>query len=60
MQGIGEVAKASLEFMEVVSFEIYGRPSDAVLETMTRAGGSGVTLKTKPQPIGGYIRFKSG
>jgi hypothetical protein len=46
--------------MEVVSFEIYGRPSDAVLETMTRAGGSGVTLKIRPQPIGGYIRFKSG
>ena len=60
MQGIGEVAKASLEFMEVVSFEIYGRPSDAVLETMTRAGGSGVTLKIRPQPIGGYIRFGSG
>src|SRR3972149_6975450 len=60
MQGVGELAKKAFEFMEIVSFEIYGRPSDTVLETMKKIAGSGVTLSIKPQPIGGYIRFKSG
>lgn len=60
MQGVGEIAKKAFEFVEVVSFEIYGRPSDAVVETMKKIAGSGVTLNIKPQAIGGYIRFKSG
>ena len=60
MQGVGEIAKKAFEFMEIVSFEIYGKPSDTVLETMKKIVGSGVTLNIKPQPIGGYIRFKSG
>jgi hypothetical protein len=60
MRGVGELAKKAFEFMEVVSFEIYGKPSDTVLETMTQIVASGVTLSIKPQPIGGYIRFKSG
>ena len=60
MQGVGELAKKAFEFMEIVSFEIYGRPSDPVLEAMKQIAGSGVTLNIKPQPIGGYIRFKSG
>jgi len=60
MLGVDELAKKASEFMEIVSFEIYGRPSDTVLETMKKIAGSGVTLNIKPQPIGGYIRFKSG
>ena len=46
--------------MEIVSFEICGKPSDTVLEMMMQIAGSGVALNIKPQPIGGYIRFKSG
>jgi len=60
MQGVDELAKKAFEFMEIVSFEIYGKPSDTVLETMKKIVGSGVTLNIKPQPVGGYIRFKSG
>ena len=60
MQGVDELAKKAYEFMEIVSIVIYGRPSDTVLETMKKIAGSGVTLNIKPQPIGGYIRFKSG
>lgn len=60
MQGVDELAKKAFEFMEIVSFEIYGRPSDTVLEAMKKIVGSGVTLNIKPQPIGGYIRFRPG
>ncbi len=60
MQGVDELAKKAYEFMEIVSFEIYGKPSDTVLERMLKIAGSGVTLNIKPQPIGGYIRLKSG
>jgi hypothetical protein len=60
MQGIGEIARPALEFSEIVSFEIYGRPSDAILETMQKAAGSAVTLSIQPQSIGGYIRLKAG
>jgi hypothetical protein len=60
MQGVAEIAKKAFEFMEVISFEIYGKPSDAVLKTMMQIVDSGVSLSIKPQPIGGYIRFKSG
>ena len=60
MQGVDELAKKAFEFMEIVSFEIYGKPSDTVLEAMKKIVGSGVTLNIKPQSIGGYIRFKSG
>ena len=59
-QGVDELAKRAFEFMEVVSIEIYGRPSDAVLEIMKGIVGSGVALSIKSEPIGGYIRFKSG
>jgi len=60
MQGVDELAKKAFEFMEIVSFQIYGKPSDTVLEAMKKIVGSGVTLNIKPQPVGGYIRFKSG
>jgi len=60
MQGVGELAEKAFDFMEIVSFEIYGRPSDGLLEMMMRIAGTGVTLSVKPQPVGGYIRLKSG
>jgi len=60
MQGVDELAKKAFEFMEIVSFEIYGKPSDTVLEAMKKIVGSGVTLNIKPQPVGGYIRLRPG
>ena len=60
MRGVGKIAEKSAEFMEVVGWEIYGRPSNAVLEGMLKLAGPKVTLSIKPQPIGGYIRLTSG
>ena len=60
MQGVGERAKDAYEFLEPVSLEVYCRPTLAVLEMMKQIAGSGVTLSVKPQPLGGYIRFRSG
>ena len=59
MRGVSEIARKSAEFMEVVSWQIYGRPSDAVLEGMMKIAGPRVTLDIKPLSVGGYIRFKA-
>jgi hypothetical protein len=59
MLGVDESARRALELAEIVSFEIYGRPSDKTLDMMQRAGGGGIAVSTRPQPIGGYIRFKA-
>jgi quinol monooxygenase YgiN len=60
MKGVDELAKKAYEYVEIVSFEIYGKPADTVLEKMLQIVGSGVGLSIKPQLIGGYIRLKSG
>jgi len=60
MVGVDALAKKGYEFVEINSFEIYGRPSDKVLGIMMQIAGSGVALHLKSQPIGGYIRLKSG
>ena len=60
MQGVDELAKKAYEFIEIVSFEIYGKPSDSVLDMMMQIAGSGIGLSIKPQRMGGYIRLKSG
>ena len=59
MQGVGDRAKGAYEFLESVSLEVYGRPTDAILEMMKQIAGSGVTLSVNPQRVGGYIRLKS-
>jgi hypothetical protein len=60
MRGVGTIAQKAGEYMEIVSWQIYGRPSNAVLEGMLKIAGPRVTLSIKPQPIGGYIRLKPG
>ena len=60
MRGVDELAQKAYEFIEIVSIEIYGRPSDTILENMQQIVGSGVALHLKSQNIGGYIRLKSG
>ena len=59
LRGVDELAKKAYQFMEIESFEIYGRPSDKILAGMMQIAGSGVTLDIKPQSVGGYIRLKS-
>ena len=60
MRGVDELAKKAYEYVEILSFEIYGTPADTVLERMVQIVGSGITLNIRPQLIGGYIRFKAG
>ena len=60
MQGLGEIAKKSYEFMDVMAFEIYGNPTGAVLTMMTNLAKSGVPVKIMPQRIGGFIRLQGG
>ena len=57
MIGVDELAKKAREFMESVSLEVYGKPSDEVLEMMRQIVGSGVTLNVEPQRVGGYLRI---
>jgi hypothetical protein len=54
------LAKKAYEYVEILSFEIYGKPTEAVLERMMQIVGSGIPLNIRPQLIGGYIRFNSG
>ena len=60
MQGVGERASESYEFMEPVGIEVYGQLSDQLLAGMKQAAGPGVGLTLKPHRVGGYIRLQSG
>ena len=60
MKGVDELAKKAYEYVEILSFEIYGQPADMVLERMMQIVGTGIAVNIKPQRIGGYIRFNSG
>lgn len=60
MKGVDKLAKKAYEYVEIISFEIYGKPSDTVLNMMMQIAGAGVGLSIKPQRIGGYIRFNLG
>ena len=60
MKGVDELAKKAYEYVEILGFEIYGKPTEAVLERMMQIVGSGIPVNIKPQLIGGYIRFNSG
>jgi hypothetical protein len=60
MKGVDELAKKAFEYVEILSFEIYGKPTERVLEGMMQIVGSSIALNIRPQLIGGYIRFNSG
>ncbi len=60
MKGVDELARVAYQFMDIVSFEIYGDPGDALLETMMKITSTGVAVHLKPHQIGGYIRLKPG
>ena len=59
-EGVDERSKQAYEFMQPKSFEIYGKPSDSVMEMMEPTTGSGVTLSINNDYIGGFLRLKSG
>lgn len=59
LQGAGERVKEWSESAKVERVEIYGMPSEAVLERVLGLVGSGVAVSHSPQNVGGYIHLKS-
>ena len=59
MVGVDQLAKKAYEYVEILSFDIYGQPTEVVLERMMQIVGSGIALNLRPQRIGGYIRFNA-
>jgi quinol monooxygenase YgiN len=57
VEGVDERAKAGFELVEPTSREVYGMPSERVMEMLRPADGTGITFKIMPQPMGGYIRL---
>ncbi len=54
-------ARAYAETVEATtSIQVYGPPSDAVLEVLRRQAGSGVPLTVKPYHLGGFTRSTGG
>ena len=59
--GSDERTAAAFELMEPRGWEIYGRPSDAALETMRQgAEATGVPLTVLPDHVGGFLRLVPG
>ncbi len=42
------------------SIQVYGTPSDAVIEMLRRQAGSGVPLLVRPHHLGGFTRSAAG
>lgn len=59
-EGADERAKAAYQYIEPRGWEIYGRPSEAALESIRQAAAStGVPLTVLPDHLGGFLRLKS-
>ena len=57
IEGADSRASAALEFMDPTSWEIYGQPSDAALETVRQTATSvGVPLTIQPEYVSGFVR----
>jgi hypothetical protein len=58
VEGADERSRRTYEFVQPAAFEVYGSPSDRVLEMFKRAAGSGADLSIRPQQLGGLIRLR--
>ena len=56
MFGVDELARKARDYMEIVSMDIFGSPSEQVLNFIKQVAGSGVVVNIKPNWIGGYFR----
>jgi hypothetical protein len=57
MQVLGQKISEAYEFLERTErIEVYGTPSDQVLEMMRQLAGSGVPLSVKVNHLGGFTR----
>ena len=57
MEGVGERAQRAAEFLEFDRLEVYGRPSERIVQAMKEAPGSALTLRIRPEFLYGYIRL---
>lgn len=58
-EGADERAKAAYQYLEPRGWEIYGKPSEAALESMRQpATGMGVPLTVLPDHLGGFLRLE--
>ena len=58
--GAQERSRVAFEFMDPQGWEIYGRPSDASLETVRRGAASAeVPLTIQPDYLAGFMRLVS-
>jgi hypothetical protein len=62
MQTVAErAARAYAETLEATTcIQVYGAPSDAVLQMLSRQAGAGVPLVVKRHHLGGFTRTQSG
>jgi hypothetical protein len=60
VEGAAERAREAFEYIEQESVEIYGRPSEHVLEMFEEASESGVELTIMPEQVAGFFRLNSG
>ena len=61
-EGVAERARGAFEFLEPISRELYGMPSEKTLAMMTGVrppGAPEIEVHHMPKILGGYIRFKA-
>ena len=57
LQGVQERMRTAVEFIQTKGYEIYGAPSEPVLEAMRGfANAGGVPLRVRGDHVGGYLR----
>ena len=57
-RGSDERSEAAYEFLQPDGWEIYGEPSEEVVESMrAAAAASGVTLTFQPEFVAGFLRL---
>lgn len=59
-EGANERSRRAAEYLEPISWEIYGPASDTVVKTMREvASGAGVPLTLEPDYLAGFLRLAS-
>jgi quinol monooxygenase YgiN len=57
LEGVQERMGTALEFIQTTGYEIYGAPSEPVLDAMRGfAASEGVALQVQTDHVGGYLR----
>jgi quinol monooxygenase YgiN len=60
LEGADERARAAYEYIEPKRFEIYGTPSQALLDAMRNAAGDTIEVVIRPGTLGGFMRLAAG